>query len=62
MNTSASLAVMTQLGVFEKMPKQGSITATELGEMVNLEPSVIGLFAASSMRLTRQTDLAQSDS
>lgn len=47
MNTSTALAVMVQLGVFEKMPKKGSITAVELGRLVNLEPNVIGSFTAS---------------
>jgi hypothetical protein len=41
MNTSAALDVMVKLGVFENMPKEGSITAKELGALVNLEPTVI---------------------
>jgi hypothetical protein len=44
MNVAAALAVLVQTGVFEKMPKEGSITAKELGNLVNLEPSVIGLY------------------
>lgn len=47
MNTSTSLDVMVKLGVFEKMPKQGSISAKELGVLVNLEPNVIGSSTAS---------------
>lgn len=47
MNTSTSLNVLVQLGVFEKMPKQGSISAKELGVLVNVEPNVIGLSTAS---------------
>jgi hypothetical protein len=43
MTTATALDVMVKLGIFEKMPKQGSITATELGKLVNLEPNVIGL-------------------
>ena len=44
MNVSTSLDVMVKLGVFEKMPKlgHGSMTAKEIGELVNLEPSIIG--------------------
>lgn len=42
MNVAAALAVLVQTGVFEKIPKEGSITAKELGTLVNLEPSVIG--------------------
>jgi hypothetical protein len=47
MNVAAALAVLVQTGVFEKMPKEGSITAKELGNLVNLEPSVIGLYLLS---------------
>ena len=42
-NVSASLAVMVSSGAFEKMPQQGSITAKDLGALVNIEPNVIGL-------------------
>jgi hypothetical protein len=42
-NVSTSLAVMVSSGAFEKMPKQGSITAKDLGALVNIEPNVIGL-------------------
>lgn len=42
MNTMNSLNIMVELGAFEKMPKQGSITAKELGVLINLESSVIG--------------------
>ena len=42
MNTATSLNMMVKMGAFEKMPKEGSITATELGALINLEPSVIG--------------------
>ncbi|KAK0118195.1 hypothetical protein ONS95_012499 [Cadophora gregata] len=41
MNTATSLNMMVKMGAFEKMPKEGSITATELGALINLEPSVI---------------------
>lgn len=53
MNVAAALAVLVQTGVFEKMPKQGSITAKELGALVNLEPSVI----ARTMRLLTGTGI-----
>ena len=39
---------MVQLGVFEKMPRQGSITATELGKLVNIQPNVLGMAITSS--------------
>jgi len=42
MNTATSLNMMVKMDAFEKMPKEGSITATELGALINLEPSVIG--------------------
>jgi len=42
MNTMTSLNVMVSLGAFEKIPKQGSITAKELSALINLETSVIG--------------------
>ncbi len=42
MNMATSLNMMVKLGAFEKMPKEGSISATELGALINLEPSVIG--------------------
>lgn len=42
MNMATSLNMMVKLGAFEKMPKEGSITATDLGALINLEPSVIG--------------------
>jgi hypothetical protein len=42
-NVTASLAVMVQSGAFEKMPKQGSISAKELGALVNIEPNVMGM-------------------
>jgi len=41
MNTATSLNMMVKMDAFEKMPKEGSITATELGALINLEPSVI---------------------
>lgn len=41
MNTATSLNMMVKMGAFEKIPKEGSITATELGALINLEPSVI---------------------
>ncbi|KAH6716821.1 O-methyltransferase [Leptodontidium sp. MPI-SDFR-AT-0119] len=41
MNMATSLNMMVKLGAFEKMPKEGSITATDLGALINLEPSVI---------------------
>ncbi|CAG8952449.1 hypothetical protein HYFRA_00001196, partial [Hymenoscyphus fraxineus] len=41
MNTSTALDVMVQMGAFEKMPKQGSITAKELGAAINLEPGIV---------------------
>ncbi|PVH83370.1 o-methyltransferas-like protein [Cadophora sp. DSE1049] len=41
MNTATSLNMMVKMSAFEKMPKEGSITATELGALINLEPSVI---------------------
>lgn len=34
---------MVDCGAFEKMPKQGSITAKELGALVKIEPNVIGM-------------------
>lgn len=42
MNMATSLNMMVKLGAFEKMPKEGSISAAELGALINLEPSVIG--------------------
>jgi len=36
---------MVASGAFEKMPKQGSITAKELGALVKIEPNVIGLWS-----------------
>jgi hypothetical protein len=42
MNTITALDVMVSLGAFEKIPKQGSITAKELSTLINLETSVIG--------------------
>jgi len=53
MNTEASLDIMVKLGAFEKMPKEGSITAKELGALVNLEPTVISL--SSPLRATQLT-------
>ncbi|KAI9054704.1 hypothetical protein LZ554_001856 [Drepanopeziza brunnea f. sp. 'monogermtubi'] len=41
MNMATSLNMMVRLGAFEKMPEEGSISATELGAMINLEPGVI---------------------
>jgi hypothetical protein len=43
MNSSTALDVMVQFKAFEYMPKQGSITAKELGALINLEPSVVGM-------------------
>jgi hypothetical protein len=42
MNTTASLNTLAKLGVFEKMPMEGSITARELGTLTNTESDVIG--------------------
>ena len=44
MNMATSLNMMVKMGAFEKMPKEGSISATELGGLINLEPSVIGIY------------------
>ncbi|CZT43762.1 related to O-methyltransferase B [Rhynchosporium secalis] len=41
MNMATSLNMMVKLGAFEKMPREGSITANELGALIKLEPSVI---------------------
>ncbi|CAL3965219.1 unnamed protein product [Diplocarpon coronariae] len=41
MNIAASMNLMVRLGALEKIPEEGSITATELGALINLEPSVI---------------------
>jgi len=43
-----ALNVMVSLGAFEKMPKQGSITAKELSALINLEASVIGTYPLCS--------------
>jgi hypothetical protein len=48
MNTMTSLNVMVSLGTFEKIPKQGSITAKELSTLINLETSVIGTYPLCS--------------
>jgi hypothetical protein len=42
MNTMTALNVMVSLGAFEKMPKQGSITAKELSALINIDANVIG--------------------
>ncbi|EPE31358.1 S-adenosyl-L-methionine-dependent methyltransferase [Glarea lozoyensis ATCC 20868] len=41
MNTSTSLDVMVKMGAFEKMPKQGSITAEELGKLIKLPTGIV---------------------
>jgi hypothetical protein len=51
MNTMACLNTMVELGAFEKMPKQGSITAKELSALINLETSVIGTCPLCSAKL-----------
>jgi len=48
---------MVQSGAFEKMPKQGSISAEELGALVNIEPNVIGLYSICSSRLVWAPEL-----
>lgn len=45
MNTTTALDVMVKMGAFEKMPKQGSITAKELGSAINLEPGIVGTYS-----------------
>jgi hypothetical protein len=44
MNTSTSLDVMVKMGAFEKMPKQGSITAEELGKLIKLPTGIVGKY------------------
>jgi hypothetical protein len=44
MNTSTSLDVMVKMGAFEKMPKQGSITAGELGKLIKLPTDIVGKY------------------
>lgn len=51
MNAMAALNLMVEMGVFEKMPKEGSITAKELSTVVNLEASVIGELNSSASTL-----------
>ncbi|RDW92628.1 hypothetical protein BP5796_02022 [Coleophoma crateriformis] len=41
MNAASSLNVMVETGTFEKMPREGSISAKDLAALTNLEPSVI---------------------
>lgn len=53
MNMATSLNMMVKMGIFEKMPKQGSINAVALGKLANLEPSVIGKPASKSKYLPR---------
>lgn len=36
---------MVKMGAFEKMPKQGSITAKDLGAAINLEPGIVGKYS-----------------
>ncbi|KAK6585252.1 hypothetical protein PZA11_001979 [Diplocarpon coronariae] len=43
MNIAASMNLMVRLGALEKIPEEGSITATELGALINLEPSKVRL-------------------
>ncbi|TVY26782.1 O-methyltransferase [Lachnellula hyalina] len=54
-SVSTSLAVMVASGAFEKMPKQGSITAKELGALVKIEPNVI----ARLMRMLTGTGIIE---
>ncbi|TVY82517.1 O-methyltransferase hmp5 [Lachnellula suecica] len=54
-NVTTSLAVMTKSGAFEKMPKKGSISATELGALVNIQPNVI----ARLMRMLTATGIVE---
>lgn len=48
MNASAAIDVMVKSGGFEKIPKQGSISAKELGPQINIEPAVLGEFSEIS--------------
>ncbi|KAF4625303.1 hypothetical protein G7Y89_g12866 [Cudoniella acicularis] len=41
MNVASALDVMVKLGAFEKMPKDGSITAKDLGALINLDPGLV---------------------
>jgi hypothetical protein len=53
-----ALNVMVSFGAFEKIPKQGSITAKELGALINLETSVISTCPLCSQSLGRAADIS----
>lgn len=57
MNTAAALDTLAKLGVLEKMPREGSITAKELGALTNMEPSVIGILSSTSLYQIQPTKL-----
>lgn len=57
MNTAAALDTLAELGVFEKMPREGSITAKELGALTNTEPSVIGILSLTYPYQTQKNKL-----